>query len=118
MPDLGKLTKNPLTMHHISIADLVRDFGTNVTTGLTTDEVAARLKKFGPNSIAESKGTSVLVILARQFKSPIVFLLLFAATLSLVYAKWGDAVAILIVLLINAAIGFAMEYKAERSMLS
>lgn len=118
MPDLIKLITIPRAMHNIPIADVVRELGTNVISGLTSDEAAARLKRFGANSIAESKGTSVWIILVRQFKSPIVFLLLFAATLSLIYAKWGDATAILIVLLINAVIGFAMEFKAERSMMS
>ncbi len=88
----------------------------NIEQGLSIDEAKERLKHFGSNSIEETKAISPWKILANQFKSPIVFLLLFAAGMSFWFKEWLDGIAILLVLIINAAIGFYMEFSAYKSV--
>ena len=84
--------------------------------GLTATEVQKRFKEHGANKIEAEKGKSVWLIFLSQFKSPIVWLLGLAAGLSFYFGEWLDGNAILAVILINALIGFYMEYQAERSM--
>ena len=86
------------------------------TNGLSASEAQNRPKEYGANKIEAKKGKSVWLIFLSQFKSPIVWLLVFAAGLSFYFGEWLDGIAILAVILINALIGFYMEYQAERSM--
>lgn len=85
-------------------------------TGLTQGEAAERLEKWGRNAIANSEKISLLIILLKQFHNPMTYLLLLASGLSFWLQEWLDGIAILVVVLINAAIGFWMEWQAERSM--
>ncbi|MBI3136000.1 MAG: cation-translocating P-type ATPase [Bacteroidetes bacterium] len=84
--------------------------------GLCQPEVENRLKEFGANKIEEKARKSLFLIFLSQFRSPIVWLLVFAAGLSFYVSEWLDSVAILTIILINALIGFYMEYQAEHSM--
>jgi P-type Ca2+ transporter type 2C len=84
--------------------------------GLTSDEAMRRLQLIGPNKIESSKKLSPIIILLNQFVSPFVLLLVVAAGLSFFFKEWLDGIAILSVIIINAIIGFWMEYQAERSM--
>lgn len=83
--------------------------------GLSANEVAKRLKAYGPNSLPKPKPTSIAVYFLRQFLSPLIYILLLAAIVSLALGEWQDSIFILIVLLINAVIGTVQEYSAERS---
>ncbi|QJB37251.1 cation-transporting P-type ATPase [Chitinophaga oryzae] len=85
-------------------------------TGLTSPEAARRLEIAGPNSIESIKRRGLLRILLNQFVSPFVLLLAIAAGLSFFFEEWLDGIAIVAVILINAVIGFFMEFQAERSM--
>lgn len=89
---------------------------TDIGIGLSSIEVANRLKEFGGNKIEREKNKSGWLIFLAQFKSPIIWLLIFAAGLSFYFKEWQDGIAIVIVVMINALIGFYMEYQAERSM--
>ena len=103
-------------MHQISTQEAEQKLHTVRDKGLSTEEANQRLKKFGANSIQQEKELNGWVIFFRQFKSPIVILLILAATMSFLSSEWLDGFAILIVLLINAVIGFLMERQAHRSM--
>ena len=83
--------------------------------GLSANEVAKRLKAYGPNSLPKPKPTSIAVYFLRQFLSPLIYILLLAAIVSFALGEWQDSIFILIVLLINAVIGTVQEYSAERS---
>jgi P-type Ca2+ transporter type 2C len=85
-------------------------------SGLSVPEAARRMKEYGPNRLEEKKSRNPLLIFFSQFKSPIVWLLLVAAGLSFYFGESLDAIAILTVIIINALIGFYMEFQAERSM--
>ena len=109
---------NDFTFHTKSIEEAIVILKSDVSGGLSIEEAKARLEQFGLNSIAESKAIHPLQILVNQFKSPIVYLLLFAAAMSFWFKEYLDGMAILIVIIINSAIGFYMEFRAHRSVLA
>lgn len=96
--------------------ELFSRLGTDIVHGLSATEAAARLESVGPNVISQSEQTPAWVIFLSQFKSPIVVLLVVAAGLSFAFQEWLDGIAILVVIFINAIIGFYMEFQAQRSM--
>src|SRR3990170_2940257 len=83
--------------------------------GLTRIEASARLVRHGRNALPRPKPPGVFKIFLRQFLSPLIYILLFAAAVSLFLGDWSDAGFIAAVLLINAVIGGVQEYGAEKS---
>ncbi|MGK7311553.1 MAG: cation-translocating P-type ATPase [Candidatus Longimicrobiales bacterium M2_2A_002] len=84
--------------------------------GLTDDEVDARRERHGPNRLREAERRSRWAILWDQVKSVIVALLVVAIVVSLAFGHLVEAIAIGVVIVINAAIGFFTELRAVRSM--
>jgi len=89
---------------------------TDVERGLSAAEIPALQAAFGPNSLEQSQTKSVWLILANQFKSLLTLLLIAAAVLSFLFGDMAEGFAILVVIIINCAIGFWAEHKADRSM--
>ena len=87
-----------------------------VTAGLSAPEAAARLGRYGPNTLLTHPEPTALAILIDQFRSPVVWLLGAAAGVAALFGEWTEAIAILAVLVINTAIGFVTELRAVRSM--
>ncbi|HUG07399.1 MAG TPA: HAD-IC family P-type ATPase [Acidimicrobiia bacterium] len=81
--------------------------------GLSSPEATARLSVHGPNRLEEEPPPSALVVFVRQFRSPLIFILLAAMAVTLLLAEYLDSVVIGVVLLLNAVIGFFQERKAE-----
>jgi Ca2+-transporting ATPase len=88
----------------------------DASVGLSSDQARSRFSRFGPNVLRGEKRTSRLLILIRQFKSPVVLTLLGATVLSATLGDWVDAIAILSILAINSLIGFVQEVKAEEAV--
>ena len=84
--------------------------------GLSESEVKERLSQYGYNKLAEEKEISKLKIVLDQFKSPLIYILLIAATVTTALQEYIDTGVILIVVILNAIIGFIQEYKAEESV--
>ncbi|MCX7684608.1 MAG: HAD-IC family P-type ATPase [Acetobacteraceae bacterium] len=84
--------------------------------GLSEAEAAARLARFGPNRLPAAPGRSPWRRLLDQFRSLLVVVLLVAGVLALAFGKPVDAAVILLVVLVNAAIGFIQEGKAEEAL--
>lgn len=80
--------------------------------GLTTGEAVERLAAVGPNELDVAPPTPAWKVLLRQFLSPLILILIGAGIITAVLQKWVDAVAILIVLVVNAVIGFWQEQRA------
>ena len=102
--------------HTLSVEDVLHSFQTNVETGLSSSEAGNRTKKFGANVYQAQKQKSVWLVLLEQFKSPIVYLLVVGALVSVYFKDYIEAIAIVIVILANALIGFLMEMQARSSM--
>lgn len=84
--------------------------------GLSEAEARGRLERFGPNALRAAKPVSAWKILADQFRSVVVLLLAAAAVVAWVIGDPIEAAAVIAVLVINAALGFATEYRARGAM--
>ena len=100
----------------IPVTKLISEFGSDGVNGLASLEAANRISQYGRNTIQSDKGKHPLKIVLSQFNNLLVYLLLFAAAMSFWFQEYLDATAILLVILVNASIGFWMEMQAERSM--
>jgi Mg2+-importing ATPase len=84
--------------------------------GLTSDVAIARLAVTGPNSVEDAARLSALRLLLRQFESPLVLILAFAATISLVLQQWIDAGIIIAIVIGSALLSFFQEYRASTAV--
>ncbi len=100
----------------VSKEAIIQYFQTDPEIGLDAAEVIKRQQQYGLNKIESKKKTSLFSILLSQFISPFVLLLAIAAGMSFFFDEWLDGIAIIAVIVINAIIGFFMEFQAERSM--
>jgi P-type Mg2+ transporter len=82
-------------------------------SGLTSAEAAFRLRRFGPNRIRHQAAVSRLRVLASQFKSPLLLLLLLAAIVSGLAGEWLDAAIVLVIVAASAGVGYWREYAAQ-----
>jgi Mg2+-importing ATPase len=80
--------------------------------GLAGPEAERRLALYGPNAFDDASRGSAFALLASQFRSPLVLILLFASVVSLVAAEWVDAAVVLGIVLGSTALGFTQEYIA------
>ena len=84
--------------------------------GLSREEAQRRLARDGANALPETPPTSALVVLLHQFTSPLIYILLLAAVITLLVGEFVDAGVIAAVLALNAIIGFSQERRAEQSV--
>lgn len=87
-------------------------------TGLSTEEAAAKYEQYGSNTLPDVKAPSVFLIFFRQFLNPLIYILVLAAAVSLALNRIEDSIFIVIVLLINGAIGTAQEYSAGQAAIA
>ncbi|MDH5425705.1 MAG: HAD-IC family P-type ATPase [Gammaproteobacteria bacterium] len=83
--------------------------------GLTHSEAVARLEKYGRNTLPQAMPSGIGLVFLRQFASPLIYVLVAAALLSVMIKEWSDAGFISAVLIINAVIGTIQEYSAQRA---
>ncbi len=96
--------------------DVAQRLEVSVDEGLGPQKVEQRRERYGSNRLRTAGRKSAWQILLEQFKSLIVGLLAVAALLSFAFGDWVEGIAVAIVILINALIGFVTEYRAVRSM--
>ncbi len=95
--------------------------------GLSKNEAQRRLAEYGPNTLEEAKGPNALSMFLSQFKEALVIILIFAAIISFLVNVYAgmitglfeppiDAIVIMIIVIINAILGFTQEYRAEKSI--
>ncbi len=83
--------------------------------GLAQGEAASRLKQYGRNTLPKASPVTVTRVFFHQFASPLIYVLLVAAVVSLLIREWSDAAFIFAVLLVNAVIGTVQEYSAQQA---
>ncbi|MCF7890747.1 cation-translocating P-type ATPase [Candidatus Bipolaricaulota bacterium] len=104
------------TVSSTPVDELMESLDSSGEEGLNQPEADSRLESHGPNQLRKVESQSLWEILLNQFKSLIVLLLVAASLVSLIFGHWVEAIAILVVILINAAIGFFTELRAVQSM--
>ena len=87
-----------------------------MTIGLTSAQAAARLERDGPNELHEHPPIPLWKLWLRQFESPLVLILVAAAIVAGFLGDLIDALAIAVIVSVNAIIGFAQERRAEQAM--
>ncbi len=100
----------------IEVGTIVSSLGGDLSQGLSAQEAAARLAKYGPNQLQEKKGASPLSIFLDQFKDFIIWVLIGAALISGFMQEIVDALAIILIVVLNAILGFIQEYRAEKAL--
>jgi Ca2+-transporting ATPase len=84
--------------------------------GLSVDEVEKRIEKYGPNELIEVKKKTVFMMFLDQFKDFMIMILVAAAVVSGIIGELADTIAIVVIVILNAIIGFVQEYRAEQAM--
>jgi P-type Ca2+ transporter type 2C len=84
--------------------------------GLTEKEAKIRLEKFGYNEIPEKEKRHPFLIFLKQFGSVMIYILFAAVVISFFLKHYTDAYIIIAIIILNAAIGFGQEYKAEKAI--
>jgi P-type Ca2+ transporter type 2C len=102
--------------YHILPISKIQELLNTSKKGLDGTEADERQKHFSKNELVEKKGISLLVILLHQFKDIMVLILLLAAIISFTAGDLKDAFVIIIIVLLNAIIGFVQEYRAEKAI--
>lgn len=86
------------------------------SSGLSEPEAERRLKKYGPNSLAEKPPKSILTMLKEQIIDPMILILLGAAAFSAILNEWVEAGVIFFIVVVNSIIGIIQEKKAQSSL--
>ncbi|MCL4384769.1 MAG: cation-translocating P-type ATPase [Cyanobacteria bacterium] len=103
--------------HTKHIEDIVSELGTDIVKGLSDEEAKKRLSDFGYNEIKEKGKKKPFMIFLSQFNDFMIWILIAAAFISgIIVREIADAIVILIILVINAILGFVQEYKAEKAL--
>jgi Ca2+-transporting ATPase len=113
-PAIADDSKEP-AWHSRSAEDALAELG-SAEAGLSGEEAANRLAADGPNELQEGPRITPLRMFLSQFKSLIIWLLIGAGVVSALLGERLDAIAILSIVVLNAAIGFYQEFNAEKSI--
>lgn len=104
-----------IAFHTLSIAETLQQLDTS-GHGLSAEEAEQRLKQYGPNELEQQKKKSAWVLLLHQFADFMIIVLMVAAVISGLAGDPVDSVIILVIVLLNAILGFVQEYRAEKAM--
>jgi magnesium-transporting ATPase (P-type) len=100
--------------YNTSVEETFRQLDTGIQ-GLNSEEVSKRQAEYGRNILPEPKGKTLFSIFISQFLSPLIYVLIGAAILSIVIGDISDALFIFAIIIINAILGTWQEWKAENS---
>jgi Ca2+-transporting ATPase len=101
--------------HRLSVEELIAEQKTT-KQGLGSDESRARLDQYGPNELVEKEKKSPLMMFLDQFKDFMILILIAAALISGFIGEVSDTIAIIVIVVLNAVVGFIQEYRAEKAM--
>ena len=102
--------------HTLTIESSLQELGVEPDTGLPDQEVRSRQEQYGLNELVERGVKAPWRILLDQFRETMVIVLIVAAVVSGLLGDVKDLVAILAIVVLNAALGFVQEYRAEQAM--
>lgn len=100
----------------ISTIDTASKLKTDLKQGLSSAEASQRLTQYGSNELKQTKGKNPLMILFSQFTDLLVIILILASLASWFLGEGVDAIMIVIIVIMNAVIGFIQEYRVEKAI--
>jgi len=104
-----------MNWHQQNTDEAMQELGSSAR-GLSADEVRKRLLEHGPNELTETAKKTVFMMFLDQFKDFMILVLIAAAAISGIIGEASDTYAIIVIVVLNAVIGFVQEYRAEKAM--
>jgi Ca2+-transporting ATPase len=101
--------------HKVSVSAALQELKSGIH-GLTSHEAALRLSNYGHNELLEKEKKPVWYLFLNQFKDFMIVVLMLAAVISGFAGGITDTIIILVIVLLNAVVGFVQEYRAEKAM--
>jgi len=104
-----------LHWHQKNINEVIDELKSS-SQGISSEEALGRLKEYGPNELKEKKKKTSFMMFLDQFKDFMIIVLIAAAIISGFIGDITDTIAIIVIVMLNAVIGFVQEYRAEKAM--
>ena len=101
---------------HLKHTDAVCEELRTSPSGISTEEAAVRLRQYGPNELKEKKKRTPFMMFLDQFRDFMILVLIAAAVISGFIGELSDTIAIVVIVVLNAVVGFIQEYRAEKAM--
>ncbi|MEW6328209.1 MAG: cation-translocating P-type ATPase [Thermodesulfobacteriota bacterium] len=101
--------------HQKKIDEVMEDLGSSLK-GLSSEEAEKRLQEYGSNELKEKERKTPFMMFLDQFKDFMILVLMAAAVISGIIGEPSDTIAIVVIVVLNAIIGFVQEYRAEKAM--
>ena len=101
--------------HQKGLKEVVEDLRASLQ-GLSSEEARRRLEEYGPNELKEGKKKTLLGRFLDQFKDFMIIVLMAAAVIAVAMGEVNSTIAIVVIVILNAIIGFVQEYRAEKAM--
>ncbi|MCR4426133.1 MAG: cation-translocating P-type ATPase [Firmicutes bacterium] len=102
--------------HSMPPGQVLVELGASRESGLSEEEAEQRLKRYGPNTLSEASGRTLLQQFVAQFREFLVILLLVAAGVSALVGELDDAIVIAFIVVVNAVLGVVQERRAESAL--
>jgi Ca2+-transporting ATPase len=100
----------------LSAQEVAAHLQTSLANGLEPPEADARLLRYGPNELAHEDPEPLWLRFLKQFKEPLILLLLASAVISFFLSNYDDAISITLAVTIVVSVGFVQEYRSEKSL--
>jgi Ca2+-transporting ATPase len=104
-----------VNFHQKSVEEALTELK-STRSGISAREAQERLLYYGPNELVEKKRKTAAAMFFDQFKDFMILVLIAAAIVSGIIGETSDTIAIIVILVLNAALGFTQEYRAEQAM--
>ena len=101
--------------HQKTVEDVIKELKTSLK-GISSEEAQKRLLEYGPNELTEKKKKTAFMMFLDQFKDFMIIVLMIAAVISGFIGEPSDTIAVMVIVVLNAVIGFVQEYRAEKAM--
>ena len=101
--------------HQKEINEIIGDLGSSLQ-GISSGEAQKRHEEYGPNELKEKKKKTPFMMFLDQFKDFMILVLIAAAIISGFIGEVSDTIAIIVIIVLNAIVGFIQEYRAEKAM--
>ncbi len=108
--------KNDIPWCKKDINEVIQAFKSDIKTGLSEEEAANRTEIYGKNELISIAKTPWYKVFIRQFTDVLILILFAAAAISLAIDEIGDALTILVIIVLNGVLGFVQEFKAENAI--
>jgi len=108
--------KNSTQWQAKDVEEVLRAFGTDAKNGLNEEEAQNRVEEYGLNELVRIAKDPWYKVFLRQFTNVLILILFAAAVISLAVGEIGDAITILVIIVLNGILGFIQEFKAENAI--